>query len=62
MTVFTVKAREIITVLARAETDGAIGDARWTVKPGETLFGHTYEWWASQPIGKLELDAEVQPR
>jgi len=55
MTVFVAKGDRIVIVQARAESDGIIGDATWTVKPGEYLMGHPYEWWAALPIGRNEI-------
>ncbi len=55
MTVFIHKRKDLVTVLARAESPGIIGDAIWTIKPGESALGHSYEWWANQSIGRLEL-------
>lgn len=56
MTVFISKHKDIVTVLARAESPGIIGDAIWEIKPGESAFGRPYEWWANQPIGKVEIE------
>ena len=51
MTVFMNKQKDVVTVVARAESPGIIGDAVWIITPGESLLGHSYEWWAAQSIG-----------
>jgi len=54
--VFINKHKDVVIVLARAESPGIIGDAVWTIKPGESALGHSYDWWAKQPPGKLEIE------
>ena len=56
MTVFINKHTDIVIVLARAESPGIIGDAVWMIKPGESALGHSYDWWAKQLPGKLEIE------
>ncbi len=56
MTVFMNKQKDVVTVVARAESPGIIGDAVWIITPGESLLGHPYEWWAAQSIGRKEID------
>ncbi len=65
MTVFINKHKDVVIVLARAESPGSIGDAIWIIKPNESLLGHSYEWWEAQPIGRKEIDtsdAQIQSR
>ncbi len=46
-----------VIVRARAESPDKLGDAIWTIKPGEKLLGRSYEWWNSLPPGRNELES-----
>jgi hypothetical protein len=56
VTVYLTKSPGVITLQARAEGQGAIGDLARDLRPGESAFGKTYEQWAKLPEGAHETD------
>lgn len=60
MTVFVIREGSTVMVQARATGKGLIGDATWTVRPGETLHGHPYEWWSALENGKYEVEPKIE--
>jgi hypothetical protein len=58
MTVFVQHRADFVLLLARAEDpDGLIGDMHVEVRPGQTAFGQTYDWWRARS-GAVEIDPD----
>lgn len=55
VTVHLRKSDGLISLRVRAEGEGALGDAQFDVRPGESMFGKSYDEWAALPDGPHEV-------
>jgi hypothetical protein len=55
--VFTRKDGVVVTIMARAEGDDAIGDMILDLEPGQSFLGHPHEFWAALPDGEHDAPA-----
>jgi hypothetical protein len=60
MTVYLSRPGNLVILSIRAEGDGAVGDARITVRPGTTVLGRTYDEWAALPEGAYEPEDDAR--
>ena len=56
MTVYLVRSEGRVTFQARAESAGVLGDVTIELEPGQSVFGKSYEEWASLPDGPYRVD------
>lgn len=57
MRVHLMVEKDHISITARAEGPGLIGDARWTLKPGEPFGTYSYETLKEMGTGAHDLRA-----